>query len=168
MKGVKLLQLNKIDFGIISVVTSNTLKYPNEFYDFFLELNPRKLGINIEEIEAYNEASTLLGKENVEEEYSLFVKQLLDRYYGDNRRLKIREFIHVEDFISKSSGFANGFGQLNCPYKNINVDTNGNFSTFSPELLTTELEDRSFIFGNVYTDSFDSALNGKEFMRIRG
>jgi uncharacterized protein len=165
MNSVELLKLNRIDFGIIAVVSAETLKYANEFYDFFYELNPRRLGINIEEVEAYNESSTLLDATNLEADFAGFINQLLIRYYKDNRKLKIREFIHIEDFISKSTGFASGFGQLNFPYKTINIDTNGNFSTFSPELITTELKDRSFVFGNVFNDSFESALNSDEFLK---
>ena len=55
------------------------------------------------------------------------------------------------------------------PLKIITLDTDGNFTTFSPELIGMK-DDRftDFNLGNVHTDSFRDSLNTEKFRTMFG
>ena len=50
------------------------------------------------------------------------------------------------------------------PMRILTIDTSGNFSTFSPELIGMKDEKyQDFNFGNIYKDSFTSIKNNEKF-----
>ena len=167
MKGIQLLKKNDIPFTCISVVTVKTLDYADDFFSFFKDLNPISIGLNFEEVENINKKSSIDNSLRVQKKFRNFIERLYDLYIANERNLVIREFIEREKFILRSNHFKNGLGQQTVPYRIINVDTNGNFSTFSPELLTMSSNKYGdFVIGNVYTNSFSEALNTKKFKTI--
>lgn len=163
LEGVRLLQQNNIEFAIIAVVTQDSLDYPDEIYDFFTSLNPIGVGFNIEEIEGANNVSSLSG-----EEAELRVRDFFYRIYELNRKnnykLKIREFESARERVMASYDYVN---LEPAPFAMLNVDCDGNFSTFSPELLGQETEKYgSFAFGNVLENDILDAFEDPGFLRI--
>lgn len=56
---------------------------------------------------------------------------------------------------------------MNRPFMSINIDHQGNFSTFDPELLSVKTEAyKYFIFGNVLSNSFESACYTEKFWHV--
>jgi uncharacterized protein len=167
MKSVELLRKHRIDFGVISVITDFTLSYATEYYQFFKALNPKILGMNVEEVEGNNLTSTLYSKNIASERFIKFINKMYELFTADNRILPIREFQQLETFILKSKNYKNGLGQQSTPYRIVAVDLNGNFSTLSPELLGMKSEIYgNFVIGNVHEDSFADALNTEKFNSI--
>jgi len=167
MKSVDLLRKYEINFGVISVITDFTLDYPKEFYQFFKELSPKILGMNVEEIEGDNYSSTLYAKNITTERYNKFISEMYNMFLADTRTLPIREFQQIEKFILKSKSYKNGLGQQTTPYRIIAVDLDGNFSTLSPELLGMKsAKYGNFVFGNVYRNSFEEALTTEKFKAV--
>ena len=167
VKNIDLLRKHSIPFSVISVITRNTLLFPNEYYEFFKELNPIRLGFNFEEIEGANMQSSLNLSDNSLDNVKSFIDTLLNLNYLQEVPLQIREFNQRENFLFKHNGFLKGKGQLVYPYKTICVDINGNYSTFSPELLSAKDKDgNSFVIGNVYENSFEEALKSDKFIEI--
>jgi uncharacterized protein len=168
IEGIKCLKKNNIDFSVISVITDFTLDYADEFYSFFKSLNPLSVGLNVEEIENYNTKSSLFNSEKVLTRYKDFIDKLFQLYYTDNEvNFYFREFAQLENFVFKKDKFMTGFGQQTTPYKIISIDVNGNFSTFSPELLNAKSKEHTnFSFGNVYFDNLIDALKTSKFNSV--
>lgn len=166
MKGIELLKKNDINFGIISVITDATLNHVNEFYNFFKLINPSQLGFNTEEIEGGNSSSTLFNKKENISLFAKFIDELYDLYLFDDKSLKIREFLQIEYLIFNERENKLGFQQQTTPLKIISVDINGNYSTFSPELLPIKSKKYNFIYGNVFTDCFDNIFHDANFNKV--
>jgi uncharacterized protein len=167
MTSVNLLKTHRIDFGVISVITDNTLDYAAEYYQFFKELSPKIVGMNVEEVEGDNLTSTLYSKNMSSTRYVRFISDMYAMFLKDKRILPIREFQQLETFILRSKNYKNGLGQQSTPYRIIAVDLNGNFSTLSPELLGMKSEEYgNFVIGNVHSDSFEDALRTEKFKGI--
>ncbi|MDJ0593087.1 MAG: cyclophane-forming radical SAM/SPASM peptide maturase GrrM/OscB [Pleurocapsa sp. MO_226.B13] len=163
MRGISLLQANKIDFSVIAVLTNNSLNFPEAIFDFFMEHQMRNVGFNIEETEGANESSSL-AKDSAEERYRAFMQRLYELTKSTNGYLKVREFEQIKNFIYEKCNALQG--QFT-PFTMINIAYNGDFSTFSPELLSMKSSDYGdFILGNVQQDSFDSICHTDKFNRI--
>jgi uncharacterized protein len=167
-EGVELLKKNNIDFSVISVLTDFTLDYPKEFYNLFKELNPLSVGLNIEEVENFNTKSSLFNSADILERYKTFINELFYISYTDtDAKFFFREFAQLEKLVFTKDKFMSGFGQQTTPFKILAVDVNGNFSTFSPELLSAKSKEHTdFIFGNIYKDDLLDALTTDKFKSI--
>ncbi len=163
MRGISLLQANQIDFSVIAVLTNNSLNFPEEIFNFFREHQIRNVGFNIDETEGANETSSL-GKDDAEERYRTFMKRLYELAKSTKGYLKVREFEQTKNFIYEKCNALQG--QFT-PFTMINIAYNGDFSTFSPELLSMKSSHYGdFILGNVQQDSFDSICKTDKFQRI--
>jgi len=174
LEGAALLHKNDIRFHIISVITAESCKYPDEIFNFFKELGVEYLGLNFEEVEGGNMASSLQnGRSEV-------VYDFLTRMYAlqeqNDHRMVVREFLNskqsiIGDPFAEKYRVDEGmrFNHQTIPYAIISVDYEGNFSSFSPELLGQKSEVYGdFSLGNVYTDGFREAMDTPKFKRIMG
>ncbi len=164
MKGISLLKANKIDFHVISVLTQDSLNFPEEIFNFFLEHEIRQVGFNIEEKEAANTSSSL-ERIGVEEQYRAFMMRFYELVKSTNEYLKVREFENIKNLICY--GIPNGYKGQFIPFTIISIDYQGNFSTYSPELLSMSSQIYgNFILGNVLNNSFESVCETDKFKRI--
>lgn len=164
MRGISLLKANNIDFHVIAVLTQDSLDYPEEMFNFFMENDIRKVGFNIDEKIGYHESSSFenLG---IEERYHAFMKRFYELVKSTNWYLKIREFEELKNKICH--GISNEIKGQFTPFTIISIDYQGNFSTFSPELLSMKSSIYGdFILGNVKYDTFESACETDRFQRI--
>ena len=145
MRGIKLLQNNQIPFSVIAVLSDISLNYPDEIFDFFLENNIRYVGFNIEEIEGTNRSSSLQNN-GVDERYRNFMQRFYGRVKEAETLLQVREFDDLYSLICQKYSFQGQF----TPFTMINIAHNGDFSTFSPELLSMKSDVYGdFILGNI-------------------
>ena len=166
MRGIALLQKNQIHFNIIAVLTKESLDYPDEIFQFFQDHGITRVGFNVEETEGIHQQSSLESTEtDIETKYRQFMQRFYDLTRHSQPRMTVREFERVQRHIRRGSDISRGQAT---PYTIINIDYQGNFMTFSPELLSLETPDYGqFIIGNVLTDSFESALEKEQFKRIQ-
>jgi uncharacterized protein len=167
MQGINFLKTNNIEFSVIAVVTANSLDYPNEIYNFFKELGPTSLGLNIDEEDGANLRSTIQAEQ--EQKLRNFWSTMYDLQLQKDNYLHIREIFNFNEMLLKSDfeGQHVYFGQMVSPLKIITLDTDGNFSTFSPELIG--MKDESYVnfnLGNVHTDSYRGMLESEKFTRM--
>ena len=163
MRGISLLQANNIDFSVIAVITQDSLDFPEEIFNFFREHKIRNVGFNIDEMEGANKSSSL-AKEGIEARYCNFMKRLYELTKNTNGYLRIREFEQTKNFIT---GTCNPIKGQFTPFTMINIAYNGDFSTFSPELLSMKsCHYGDFILGNVRHNSFDSVCKTDKFKKI--
>ena len=163
MRGVSQLKENGIDFNVIAVLTGDSLNFPDEIFDFFVENEIRRIGFNIDELEGSNQSSSFSG-DGVEDRYRAFMQRFLELTKNKDGYLQVREFDDTRDIILGKINVSQG--QF-VPFTMINIAYNGDFSTFSPELLSMESQKYSdFILGNVLKDTFESVCQTDKFKRM--
>lgn len=164
MRGVSLLQKNNIDFHVISVLTRESLDYPDEMFHFFMDNGMRRIGFNVEEIEGVNQ-STSLDTREAEMTYRSFIQRFWELTKSVKGALKVREFERICGLIYTGAKLERG--QMTTPFSIVSIDYQGNFTTFSPELLA--MKDQTygdFVLGNVLHDSFESVCGTKKFQTL--
>ena len=163
MRGLRRLQENDIPYSVISVITKDSLHYPDEIFNFFLDNGISDVGFNFEETEGVNEQSSLA--EDEEHLFRHFVQRILELSKQNADKFQLREFevlgslIYTEDRMQHT--------EMNQPFAIVNFDTQGNFSTFDPELLAIDAPPYGhFILGNVLHETLESACRSEKFLRM--
>ncbi len=164
-RGIELLRANDIPYTVIAVITGSSTQQADEFWNFFAELRPQRLGLNPEEIEGVNKLSSL-SKENEVHQYRAFFQRLLILNRQSSRPLAIREIENLSQLIQAPASSARS--QTSTPMAILNFDCDGNFSTFAPELLTlTHPAYGDFLFGNVFKNSLEDIYKHPTFQRVQ-
>lgn len=165
MRGIANLQRNDIPFHVITVLTRESLDYPDELYAFYVEHGIDQVGFNIEEIEGPNQRSSLAAPES-ERRYREFLARFYDLAVRRQPPLHVREFDSAVAAILAAEGDPPRL-QETAPFAIISVDCDGNFSSFSPELLGLPSDEYGdFVLGNVHTDAFATAAQSPRFEAI--
>ncbi len=175
MEGVKLLKKYEIKFNVICVLTSFSLGYPDEIYDFFEKNDIRQVGFNIEESEGINTSDTLSSSE-IRRKFRYFMERIYKR--EKEGHVQIREFHKLRQYFTHSLQKASDQRIGRCdidtrsysvsrPLNIITVSSDGDASTFSPELLGMfSPEYPTLKFGNLTTDSIETIANSELFKKI--
>ncbi|ACK71681.1 Radical SAM domain protein [Gloeothece citriformis PCC 7424] len=164
MRGISFLQKNEIPIQIISVITEDSLDYPDEIFNFFMEHDLTDVGFNLEETEGVHQCSSL-DKAEIPGRYRAFMQRIWDLTAQSQGKFKLREFESICSLIYNDERLNNT--DMNAPFVIVSFDYLGNFSTFDPELLsvkTTHYGD--FILGNVFQDSLLSVCYTEKFQKI--
>jgi uncharacterized protein len=117
---------------------------------------------NIDEIEGVNMRSSMQA-EDAMEAYRKFLSEFYDLAKGTP--IEVREFLSLKRLI-----FSNKYDRLSsqcAPFSVVSVDAKGNFSTFSPELLSMQHPRyEHFVFGNVHKESIAFISESPHFQTI--
>jgi uncharacterized protein len=166
MRGARLLQRNGIRFHIIAVLTLESLQYPDELFDFFLDHGFHDVCFNIEEIEGVNRGSSL-QRNDVQVRFRRFFKRFLSLVKRSDWALSVRELDQLLKQLRAPPAvqFRN---QQTSPMSIISVDWAGNVSTFSPEFLGMR-NDRygDFVFGKIYQGNFMGLHANPKFLEVK-
>ena len=165
LQGMRRLHDHGIDFNTITVLTADSLAYPDELFDFFVENGVTSVGFNVEEVEGPHVASSL-ARGGTEERFRRFYSRFLDLALAADRPMEVREFDTAQ--VSLSHRVDPGFRTQECrPFAILNVDCEGNFSTYSPELLgLSGPRHGSFALGNVVRNSLEGVLAQPRFIAL--
>jgi uncharacterized protein len=170
MHGVEVLQRADIPFHIIAVLTADSLDRADDIYDFFVRCGVREVGFNVDEQEGIHGRSSIAEHELG---HRRFMERLLERSRMAPGRLHIRELEIASRLIARGlpdvsiDGRALPLNAQLLPFAILNVAANGDFSTFSPELIDQcHPRHGSFVFGNVLSDPLRSMLDNPRFRRI--
>jgi uncharacterized protein len=166
MEGIRLLHAHTIPFHVITVLTRWSLDYPDELYDFYVSAGIDHVGFNIEEIEGPHVSSSL-QTDDIGQRFRRFIARFYDLASGGRRPLWVREFAGAMGLIA-AGGFQGPVDTHETrPLAIINVDCEGNFTTFSPELLGLDsLRYGSFALGNVQADDFEQVVRNPRFQAM--
>lgn len=170
LRGLGRLREQSIPFHAIAVVTDATLEQADAFFDFFMEQGVRELGCNFDEAEGLHGASSLGNREAA---HRAFLDRLLERSIRSGGRLTVREFANALALLAADlpayrwDGAAWPDNAQVIPFALVSVAHNGEFSTFSPELLGQRSELHSdFVLGNVVRDAYLESTRGETFRRL--
>src|SRR5262249_4338144 len=163
LRGVKRLNEAGIPFYVISVLTAESLLYPDELFDFYIANGINSVAFNVEEIEGPHTTSSLSGGD-APARFRRFLMRFIALANRACPPLLVREFN-----LSVSAILGERFGpgsrtQENGPWSIVNVDWAGNFSTYSPELLgLSSPRHGSFALGHVARDTVESVSATERF-----
>lgn len=147
LAGLRLLRQHDVPFYVISVLTREALRRPEEMYRFYRDEDIYRVCFNIEEVEGVNDTSSMLGAE-VLQECDHFFRTFWNLMMADGNKLWVREFSSM--FREVLTPNPNPVRALVEPFVHLNVDWQGNFSTFSPELLGIKSASHGdFVLGNL-------------------
>lgn len=164
MRGISFLQKNEIYFDVIAVLSQDSLNYPDEIFNFFLENGITDVAFNMEETEGINQDSSL-NQSGTDERYQAFMQRFWDLTIQSQGALKVREFETICGIAYTGCSLKNT--DMNKPFVIVNFDRNGNFLTFDPELLSIKTEQYGdFIFGNIFEDTLVSICHTEKFQKI--
>lgn len=169
MRGVDLLRSHQIDFHVIAVVTKDSLDHADEIFDFFAGHGIARFGFNIEEQEGIHTLSTLDSGSN--DRVAAFFRRMFERQKAACGAVRIREFDFALQRIlcrreSASEEFVYENEQVR-PFGILSVDWQGNFSTFSPEMLGVSTPEYGpFSFGSFLEGGLESALTNQNFLSV--
>ncbi len=165
LHGMQMLRDHNIEFDVITVLTSASLDYPDELFDFYIEHGVTSVAFNVEEIEGPHVKSSLSGS-GMEPRFRRFYSRFIDLVLASDPPLRVREFDFARNSISYHQQ-PNARTQECRPFAILNVDYEGNFSTYSPELLgLSSPKHGSFALGNVTQDSLESVLAMPRFLAL--
>ncbi|MBL8797369.1 MAG: GRRM system radical SAM/SPASM domain protein [Planctomycetia bacterium] len=167
LRGIELLHEHGIPFQVITVLTAESLDYPDELFDFYQAHRISSVAFNVEEIEGPHTASSL-QRAGTAERFRRFVQRFLSLALAADPPLQVREFEQAAaSLLSARRHGPDTRTQENKPWAIVNVDCAGNFSTYSPELLgLTSPRHGSFALGNVATHSLPAVLNAPAFLAL--
>lgn len=164
LRGVRLLQQHTIPFSVISVLTNFSLDYPDEYFTFFYEQGIDEVGFNIDEIEGIH-TSTSFRQNRAMERYKRFLARLLqlsDQYGG---AIKLREA--WTNLRTLTLGTTDPYNTTNQPLRILNIDANGNFSTFCPELVAASSQKYGdFVMGNILREGLANLATNPVFQLV--
>ncbi len=164
--GVRRLKQNEVRFSVITVLSSASLSKAQELHDFYLAEGIQDVCFNVEEIEGSNKSSSLIGRKN-EIEYENFMRQFWNLNIQSGGLYYIREFKDMLAKIIRPTEYVQIDNTLTQPFDHLNVDYEGNYSTFSPEFLGQESAYYgNFIIGNFWKNRLDESLQSQNFERL--
>ena len=166
MSAIRLLNEKDIPFHVICVLDRYSLAFPDEIFDFFLDLGVSYLCFNIEEIEADNKRSSL-NASGVDLEFKDFYIRIIDRLRLTPGKMRIREIDNVIAML-RDKKFGKKFrNSQNEPGRIISVSWDGSYTTYSPELLgESHPKFGSLTLGNFLYDHFPICLDTERFKEI--
>lgn len=141
-QGIQTLKQNGINPGIIVVVNSQNVKFPEKLFDFFIESNLKKLAFNHAWGKDYSTGK--LQKSSVNSiDYSKFIQEIFDLWIKkDDPEIEIRQIRNVLQALLggkyRSCEFSLGCNRY------FTVEYNGNIYP-----CDYSNSDKSFCFGNI-------------------
>jgi uncharacterized protein len=167
MEGIGLLRHFGVPFHVITVLTRAVLDYPDELFDFYVKNGIDAVGFNCEEIEGPHRHSSLEGADAAGQ-YRRFLARFFELAERTSPPLHVREFDEALAAVLRGGGHADRLNHQTTPLALVSVDCDGNFSTFSPELLgLPSKEYGGFALGNVARDPLEQVVEGPRFQAIQ-
>ncbi|HYX35962.1 MAG TPA: cyclophane-forming radical SAM/SPASM peptide maturase GrrM/OscB [Oligoflexus sp.] len=165
-RGVRCLQEAGLSFHTISVVTKDAVAQPDAIFQYLYSLGPDCIAFNVEEIEGVHDTSSLQSV--TEEEFGQFMIRMHELSFAVGKPNLVREFQHAHHAIMGSVRRGSRMLAMeNNPLSIINVDVDGNFSSFSPELLGMKHPVYGdFILGNFLRSGIEELKESAKFQQM--
>ena len=152
MAGIRCLQSEGLPFHVISVLSHATLDTPDELLAFYIEEGIDHNCFNVEESEGSHVSSLFAGTE-LAQRYAVFLRRFWQRAQASGKVRFLREIDLAIPRIFRPSEVDARNIQVE-PLAMLNMDSRGNVSSFSPELLgLRNAAYGDFLLGNINTDS---------------
>jgi len=152
LAGIRTLRREGVPFHVISVLGRKSLDMADELLDFYTEEGIDHVCFNVEESEG-SHISELMEEADRQVRYAAFLRRFWHRARENGRIQFVREIDLAIQRIFRPEEVATRNIQTE-PLAMLNVDSRGNVSSFSPELLGLRNVDYGdYLFGNIDRDS---------------
>jgi len=166
MRGIGQLRDAEIPFHVITVLTQDSLAFPEDVFNFFVNHHITRIGFNIDEQEGVHTSSSF-SSEGAEETYRRFMQKFYQLIKESCLAFEIREFEYLKQLICHGFPAGTSDNSQLTPFNILTIDCKGNFSTFSPELLSINCHEYGdFMLGNLLEDSIEATVASKKFRAI--
>ena len=146
--GIRCLRENAVPFHVISVLSHTSLDQPEGLLDFYLSEGIDQICFNVEESEGDHVSSLFSGPE-LRRRYAAFLRRFWHLARESGRIRFLREIDLALPRMFRPEGVPARNIQVE-PLAMLNVDSHGNVSSFSPELLGLKNPDyRDYLLGNI-------------------
>lgn len=165
LRAIELLHAQELPFYVICVLTAASLDHADEFFAFFQAQGITRVLFNMEEIEGSNRQSSL-DQPGIERRYRNFLSRYFDLLGQSGSKQHVRE---LHDTVSNILAHRTTpiHNTLTEPFSTLTIDTEGNVSTFSPELLAARDERYGgFALGNLLTDCIEDLMRSPKFAAV--
>ena len=159
LAGLRLLRREQVPFHVISVLSHGSMDAAQEFLDFFVAEGIEDVCFNVEESEGAH-VSDLFSGDEPQRRFRSFLETFWRLARQGGRIRFIREIDGMLPRVFRPQADRIGNVQVE-PFGMLNVDCNGNVSTFSPELLGLKNADyEDFLIGNIHTAPLEDMRRG--------
>jgi uncharacterized protein len=159
LAGIHCLQGNGVPFHALSVLGSDSLADPDAMLAFYESENIDKVCFNVEESEgSYVSELFAASRDELRTRFAAFLRRFWHRARAGGRVAFVREIDQAVPRLFRPEGMPTR--NIQCePLAMLNVDSHGNVSTFSPELLGMKNRDYDdFLLGNININSLAEIL----------
>ncbi|BBZ46466.1 cyclophane-forming radical SAM/SPASM peptide maturase GrrM/OscB [Mycobacterium parmense] len=165
MRGIAKLRQHDVAFGVISVLTERSLGAPDDMWEFYRSNGIRRVAFNVDEGKGVHEESSLTASEHLSA-FRDFMSRIADLQERDPA-ISVRELDGMRRHLSASPD-TDVTKTDNRPGAIININSDGDLTTFSPELLG-QVHPRygRFAWGNVHKDSWSDFAGNSQLRRAR-
>lgn len=133
MRGVEQLKRGGVGFGVICVLTPESLRAPDAMFDFFFQNGIDDVSFNVEESIGVNK-SRRRDTEDFRRCANAFFRRYFERASAEGVQHRVRELSNILDACrGPKLEFTT---QVSQPGRVLSLSATGRVSTFSPELLT--------------------------------
>jgi|HubBroStandDraft_1064217.scaffolds.fasta_scaffold02542_11 uncharacterized protein len=163
--GLHVLQQEGVPFHVISVLSQEGIKAPQQMLDFYLSEGIDDICFNVEESEG-DHVSGLFAGDDAQGAFKRFLGEFwqLSRHSGKIRLIREIDGMLPRVFRTDQSAMRNSQVE---PFAMLNVDCLGNASSFSPELLgLRNAAYNDFIIGNINTDSLEDMRRSQSMIAM--
>jgi uncharacterized protein len=157
LRGYRMCLENELNPAVLAVLTKDSLDYPDEILEFFVENEIWSFGFNAEEVENMHQV-TSYGSTNADppqwlrDKYREFFSRLFDLWWPLRYAISIREFRDITYGIRRKYKLPDHFRRPDetAELGIVTIQKNGDITTFSPELAGAKsTEYRDFVVGNI-------------------
>jgi uncharacterized protein len=165
LSGINTLKRSSIDFYVIAVLTDESLDRAEQLFNFFHSIEIKEVCFNVEEVEGIHSAPSYTP-EHVVNRAREFYREYYHLLQQHNFPHWVREFDYAFNAVLRGQ-LDKPRNALVTPFRSLNIDYQGNFSTFCPELLgvVTKKYGR-LIFGNLSSGLIDDCLEREPFLSV--
>ena len=162
MRGIEQLRRGGVRFGVICVLTPESLREPDKMFDFFTENHIDDVCFNIEESIGVNKVD--IGEPDRRHDLArLFFKRYFERVSGHAAPHRVRELQGILD--SCRAPDLEFTTQVSQPGRILSVSVDGKVSTFSPELSTWDgLDSSGFAFVDINHEPLSALAHSTRFI----
>ena len=171
LRGMNLLRENGIPFDLITVVSAQTLLHVHELLQFLRDYKDYVREFHFNLLDELPPAT----HDTLAQDYEKFLTTILDALEGPrgNEIVRIRNFTSFYRRIFGDAHMARTYDarSMSRPLKTLNVQTNGDVSTFyagltSEDCKTLYGDDRGLIIGNLLTQNLEEIAQSSKLRRI--
>src|SRR4051812_26213963 len=150
--GIRLMRAEKVPFHVISVLSRDSLAMPEEMLAFYLAEGIDQICFNVEESEGSHVSALFEGAE-LRQRYEAFLRTFWQAARASGKVRFLREIDLAIPRVFRPNQVPTRNIQTE-PLAMLNVDSHGNVSSFSPELLgLRNAEYADYLLGNINTDT---------------